>query len=336
MTGRERVLAAIDGRPTDHLALMPITMMFAADVAGVHYREYATDGRVLSDAQIRTAAEFEFDYVSAISDPAREASDLGAAIEWFEDQPPAIIESRALLSEKSTLAKMQVLDPSEGRRMSDRVKAVELLAARAGSEKIVEGWVEGPCAMAADLRGLNTLMLDFFDDPDFVTDLFEFVTEMELRFAQAQVKAGASLIGVGDAAASLIGPKLYRQYVFPYERRLVEGIRALGVRVRLHICGSTRKLFDDMGKVGADIIDLDWMAPIGEARHAMGPFQVLLGNIDPVRVLRNSDADSVERAIAECHRQAGERYIVGAGCEVPRGTPHENVRAMARYAREHP
>jgi MtaA/CmuA family methyltransferase len=336
MTGRERVLAALDERSTDHLALMPITMMFAADVAGVHYKEYATDCRILADAQIRTAEKFEFDYVSAISDPAREASDLGGAIEWFDDQPPAIIESRALLSEKQKLGKLQVPDPSAGRRMSDRVNAVNLLAARAGSEKIVEGWVEGPCAMAADLRGLNTLMLDFFDDPAFVTDLFEFVTNMELRFAQAQVTAGATLIGIGDAAASLIGPKLYHDHVLSHERRLIEGIRAMGVKVRLHICGNTRKLFADMGTLGADIVDLDWMAPLNEARQAMGPRQVLLGNIDPVRVLRNGDPDSVERAIGECHRQAGERYIVGAGCEVPRGTPHENVRAMARYAQEHP
>jgi len=336
MTGRERVLAAIDGRATDHLALMPITMMFAADIAGVHYREYATDCRVLADAQIRTAEKFGFDYVSAISDPAREASDLGAAIEWFDDQPPAIIESRALLADKGTLLKTHLPDPSSGRRMSDRVKAIELLAIQAGGEKMVEGWVEGPCAMAADLRGLNTLMLDFFDDPAFVTDLFEFVTGMELRFAQAQVNAGASLIGVGDAAASLIGPKVYQQFVFPYERRLIQGIRALGVKARLHICGSTRKLFSEMGKLGADIIDLDSMAPLSEAREVMGPSQVLLGNIDPVRVLRDGDADSVERAIGECHRAAGERYIVGAGCEVPRGTPPENVRAMAHYAQEHP
>ncbi|MBZ5593990.1 MAG: uroporphyrinogen decarboxylase family protein [Acidobacteriia bacterium] len=334
MTGRERVLAAIEGRATDHLALMPITMMFAADVAGVHYREYATNCHAMADAQVRTAEKFGFDYVSGISDPAREASDLGAAIEWFDDQPPAIIESRALLHDKSTLLKVQAPDPSKG-RMGDRVKAIELLAAQVGSEKIVEGWVEGPCAMAADLRGLNTLMLDFFDDPAFVADLFEFVTGMELHFAQAQVNAGASLIGVGDAAASLIGPKLYQQYVFPYERRLIQGIQALGVKVRLHICGSTRKLFSDMGKLGADIVDLDWMAPLGEAREVMGPTQVLLGNIDPVRVLREGDADSVERAIGDCHRAAGERYIVGAGCEVPRGTPHENVRAMARYAQEH-
>jgi MtaA/CmuA family methyltransferase len=335
MTGRERVLAALEGRSTDHLPLLPITMMFAADVAGVHYKEYATDCHVLADAQIRTAEKFEFDYVSAISDPAREASDLGGAIEWFDDQPPAIIESRALLSEKQALGKMQVPDPSAGRRMSDRVNAVNLLAARAGNEKIVEGWVEGPCAMAADLRGLNTLMLDFFDDPAFVTDLFEFVTNMELRFAQAQVNAGATLMGIGDAAASLIGPKLYHDHVLPYERRLIEGIRAMGVKVRLHICGNTRKLFVDMGALGADIVDLDWMAPLDEARQAMGPRQVLLGNVDPVRVVRNGDSDSVERAIGECHRQAGERYIVGAGCEVPRGTPHENVRAMARYAQEH-
>ena len=117
--------------------------------------------------------------------------------------------------------------------------------------------------------------------------------------------------------------------------QLIETIRAMGVKVRLHICGSTRKLFADMGKFGADIVDLDWMAPLDEARQAMGPRQVLLGNIDPVRVLRNSDPDSVECSIGECHRHAGEHCIVGAGCEVACGTPYENVRALARCTREH-
>ena len=52
---------------------------------------------------------------------------------------------------------------------------------------------------------------------------------------------------------------------------VVETIRAMGVKVRLHICGSTVKLFADMGKLGADIVDLDLMAALDEARRAIGP-----------------------------------------------------------------
>jgi uroporphyrinogen-III decarboxylase len=110
----------------------------------------------------------------------------------------------------------------------------------------------------------------------------------------------------------------------------------MGARVRLHICGRTRRLYDGMGRVGADIVDLDWMNPLDEARRRMGPTQVLCGNIDPVALLRNGTPDSVTAGIAECHRQAGARYIVAAGCEVCRDTPEDNLRALCDYARSHP
>jgi MtaA/CmuA family methyltransferase len=335
MTAKERVLAALADRPVDHLPLMPITMMFAADTAEVSYRDYASHGEVLARAQLLTAERYGFDYVSAISDPAREASDLGAAVEWFDQQPPAIIESRALLAEKDTLARLRIPDPAAPGRMRDRVEAVRLLAESAGADRIVEGWVEGPCAMGADLRGLNTLMLDFFDDPEFVDRLVDFAVEMEIAFAQAQIEAGATLIGVGDAAASLVGPKFYERFVFAGECRLVASIHEAGALARLHICGNTRRILKGMGRTGADIVDLDFPAPIHEARAAMGLGQMLLGNIDPVRVLRDGTPESVAAAVADCHQAAGPRYIVGAGCEVPRGTPPENLLAMARYAREH-
>jgi MtaA/CmuA family methyltransferase len=333
MTGRERIQARLDRQAVDRLPAMPITMMFASAHSGFAYHRYATDYRALAEAQVRVAEDYDFDHVSVISDPAREAADLGATVEWFHDQPPAIVESDALLSDKTTLARLSFPDPLGGGRMHDRVKGIAELKRHVGGRKFIEGWVEGPCAEAADLRGINTLMTDFVDDPAFIRDLFDFCVAMALRFARAQVESGADIIGVGDAAASLVGPAIYEEFVWSYEKKLVDGLHDLGSRVRLHICGKTRRIFAGMGRLGADIVDLDYFAPVDEARRVMGPEQVLLGNIDPVRALKDGTPESVRAAIAACHRQAGRNYIAGAGCELARGTPPENVRSLTEYAR---
>ena len=335
MTGYERVFAAFDGAAVDSLPLMPITMMFAADQIGAPYGKYAADHRVMVEGQIRTAEKFDFDYVSAISDPAREAADCGAAIHYFDDQPPAVDEARSLLADKGVLARLAVPDPLGGGRMHDRVQAVALFRRRVGGAKAIEGWIEGPCAEAADLRGINRLMTDFFDDPPFVRDVFEFVVAMGLKFARAQVDAGADLIGLGDAAASLVGPQIYDEFVRPYEQRLIDGLHAMGTKVRLHICGNIRRILPGVGSLGCEMIDIDSMVPLAQARREIGPAAVLAGNIDPVKMLRNGTPQQITAAIADCHRQAGPRYIVGAGCEVPRDTAAANVSALTAYARSH-
>ncbi len=335
MTSRERVFAHLAGEPVDRLPLLPIMMMFAAAQIGARYRDYCTNYRVMVEGQIRTAEIFGFDYVNTMSDPAREAADCGATVQYFDQQPVAIVEDKALLADKTKLAILKIPDPLGGGRMHNGIKAVALYKERIGKEKVIEGWVEGPIAEAADLRGINTLMVDFYDDPVFVRDLFAFVIEMELSFAREQVKAGADVIGIGDAAASLISPQFYNEFVWPYEKKLVDGIHALGAKVRMHICGNTRRILEEIGKLDCEIVDLDSLAPIAEGRQKMGSNQILLGNLNPVTVLRNGTPEVVVSAIAECHRQAGSRFIVGAGCEVPRDTPPENLRALCEYAHSH-
>ncbi len=224
MNSRERFFSFLDGRPVDRALLMPMTMMCAATRAGLPYGRYALDYHVLAEAQIHIAEEFGFDHVSTITE-TREARDCGATIRYFDDQPYAIDESQARLGDKRELAHLQSPDPLKAEAMQDRLQALSLLRDRVGKEKIIEGWVEGPCGAAADLRGINTLMLDFYDDPAFVRDLFEFVLDLALRFAKAQKDAGADTIGMGDAPASLVGPRLYREFVWPWEKRLIDGLR---------------------------------------------------------------------------------------------------------------
>ena len=333
MTGRERILNLLAGQPVDQIPNMPITMMFAAKTRGVRYREYVTDYRKLVEAQITTAETYHIDYVSCISDPAREAAGYGANIVFFDDQPPAIDETNALLADKSTLKRLQSLDLfREGSRTLDRIKAAELFAGRVGQTHLVEGWIEGPCAESSDIRGINNLMTDFLDDPGFVTDLFDFVTDNAIRFAKAQIDVGAELIGVGDAAASLVGPKLYEQFVLPYEKKLIAAIHGFGAKVRLHICGNTNRITALMAQSGADFFDLDSMVDMARAREAMGPDQVIAGNIDPVKVMQNGTPELIAERLAECRAAAGKNYIITAGCEVPRATPAENMHALAAFA----
>ena len=333
MNGAERILAVFSGQPADCLPLMPITMMFAADQIGAPYGRYAKHHETLVEAQLRTAEKFDLDHVSCISDPAREAADCGAQIQFFEDQPPAPDETHSLLAEKTSLHRLKVPDPFGGGRMHDRVRAAEAFRRQVGGEKAIEGWVEGPCAEAADLRGINRLMLDFFDDPGFVRGLFDFALEMALVFAKAQVEAGVDYIGVGDAAASLVGPRLYESFVWPHEKRLVDGLHALGTRVRLHICGDTRKIVGGMARLGCELTDLDYPVPMEEARREMGTGLLLGANLHPIRDVRDGTPRSIATALAECLRLAGSRLVVEAGCEIPRDTPEDNLRALREYAR---
>jgi MtaA/CmuA family methyltransferase len=335
MNSRERVLAHLQGKPVDRLPFMAITMQLASDLIGARYLDYETDHRVLAEGQIRVAEKYGLDYVNTMSDPAREAVDCGATAEFFEHQPAAIDDTASLLADKLTLATLRTPDPLSAPRMRNGIQAVGRLKDQVGRDLIVEGWIEGPCAEAVDLRGLTNLMLDFYDDPAFVKDLFAFCVDLGLKFAKAQIDAGADLIGIGDAAASLIGPELYESLVWPYEKQLIDGIHALGGRTRLHICGNTRFAAAGMGRLGCAVVDLDFLTPVAEGREKMGSHQIILGNIDPVAVLRNATPERVLQAVGACHQAAGSRFIVGAGCEVPRDTPPANLLAMRDYALSH-
>ena len=331
MNSRERFFALLDDRPIDHLVFMPITMMFAAHHIGEKYGKYALDHRIMANAQIRLAKDYNIDHVSVITE-TREAPDCGAKVRFFDDQPYVIDESSLLLNDKSILVKLKCPSPYHSRYMCDRLDGIVYLKKEVGDEKIIEGWVEGPCAAAADIRGLQALMMDFYEDARFVGELLEFVLELAVDFGKAQIEAGADVIGIGDAAASLIGPQLYNEYVWPMEKRLIEALHKAGAKIRLHICGDIRHILEPIDRLGCEIIDIDSMVPMSEARAKTDPKTCLLGGVDPVSVLQNGTPQEILDEITKCHRQAGPQYIVGAGCEVTPGTLPANLRVLADYA----
>jgi MtaA/CmuA family methyltransferase len=335
MNSLERTVAAISGKPYDRLPVQPIAMTFAARHAGIPYGEYCSDGSKLAAAQLKTKRDYGFDLLLACSDPTREVMDLAGeeSVKWFEDQPPAIDEANAALKDKSAISRLRKVDPFRNGRMYDRVKGIEIMRREAGPGEVVIGWVEGPLSMACGLRGINAVMLDFIDDSDYLEELMDISVDVEIRFAEAQIEAGADSIGIGDAAVSMIGDDFYEDYVVGRQERLMSAIRDMGAMTRLHMCGRTDHLLEDMKKLPVDVYELDFMTDISLAREILGPDRFICGNISTVETLLQGDVEMVIKEARECHAICGACHAVSPGCEVPPLSPPENVRAMVEYSK---
>ncbi|HEX9115789.1 MAG TPA: uroporphyrinogen decarboxylase family protein, partial [Anaerolineae bacterium] len=236
-----------------------------------------------------------------------------------------------LLAEPSALARLRPVAPEAGPRMSDRLAAIRLFRERAGGEAPIMGWVEGALAEAADLRGVGQLLADLIDRPAWVTDLLEFCTEEAIAFARAQVAAGADMIGLGDAVGSQVSPRMYRQFALPYEQRIFAAVREAGAVGRLHVCGNTTRIVADMASSGAAIVDLDWMVDWSRAVKILTEHGVAAcGNFDPVAVMLQGTHDAVYAAVLRCVTDGAATSFIMAGCEIPDGTPAENLLAQQR------
>jgi uroporphyrinogen-III decarboxylase len=87
-----------------------------------------------------------------------------------------------------------------------------------------------------------------------------------------------------------------------------------------------------MAQTGCDILDLDWMVPLDEARAALGPGITIAGNFDPAAVLLQGTPQEVAEAARRNIQMGGPRFILQPGCEVPPGTPEANIRAFCPCA----
>jgi uroporphyrinogen decarboxylase len=334
MNSMDRFRQRLLGQPVDRPPNFDIMMTFAAHYIEQPLSRYYSDYRTLGDANLAVQAAFHLDLVQVISDPYREASDFGVPINFPYDGLP--LRQDTLLKHEKDIFRLNPPDPISGPRMSDRIKAIRYLKNKVGSRIPVMGWVEGAFAEANVLRGDSKLLVDVYDRPEWVEELLDICVKVEISFARAQVEAGADIIGLGDAIASQISRQMYTKFALPYQQKIFSAIHDLGAVTRLHICGNTTHLLDLFPNTGADIVDLDWMVDINQAAKVFGKDgPAICGNFDPVRVMLNGDPEIVKKFTRHCLDQGGQNLFSGAGCEIPDGTPLENLHAQTQALEEY-
>ena len=324
MTPYERYVETLKGNKVDFICRTPILMQYAAEFIGSDYAAFASDYKTLVEANIKCAEFFGIDQLSCISDPYRETQGFGSEIEYMKKSPP---RSTHPLDEDKDFNRLTHPNPLTAERMLDRVNAARLYREKFGYEYSVLGWVEGPASSAATLRDTTNFLMDMALDEQYAGDLMDFCLETCISFAKAQVEAGADTIGIGDAIASQVSPDFYENLILPREKKLVDAIKETGAYVKLHICGNITHLLNGISTLNIDILDVDHMVDFAKVR-SLFPNITLSGNIDPVSGVLNGTPESIREKVLADYKLVGNRYLVNAGCEIPSGTPNENLKAL--------
>jgi uroporphyrinogen decarboxylase len=329
MTSLERLNLRMAGKPVDKIPNMNIFMSIIAREAGVSYNEYVHNYQKLVEGNLVCIEKYGLDSVSVISDPMREAEAFGEKIIFPENGVP--YAELPLINDDFDLSALNKFNPLESPRTLDRVKACELLRKKVGNDYPVIGWIEGCLAEAADLRGINDFLLDLVSEESYLNDLFEIIFEQQKRFAKAQLDAGCDFIGIGNAVASLIGPKLYEKYGLARDAAITQFIHEQGAKVKLHICGDITVLLEMLVKVEADILDIDWKVDFGKAARIFnGTATVVSGNFNPAGAILLSGVEEVQDEVRRCIEQGAEHSLIAGGCEIPAAVPDANLLAMDR------
>jgi len=325
MNSYERYIGMVRGEKVDIVPRIPILMHFAADYIGAGYGDFCRDWQVKVEANRRLVADFGLDQVDVMSDPWVEAADFGSNIKYLDDTVP--LATHPLKDEKD-LSLLKRPDPLSSPRMLNTINTVRGYRNTVYRQNPITGWVEGPGAEAACLRGVAEFLMDTIDDPPFCETLMDLCVENAVAFARAQIEAGADTIGVGDSVVSQLGPDVYGGLILPRQKRLFDAIHAAGGLVRLHICGDINHLLPLVAETGVDIIDCDWQVDVVQARSILGSRVTISGNLNPVDAIMKSTPDRIRDGFQRVYDAVGNPYIVNAGCEIPRGTPVENLRAL--------
>jgi uroporphyrinogen decarboxylase len=336
MTPLERFAAYGKGQPIDRLPCVPIVGNTAARVLGVKVSAFRGNGRLIADAQIAAYRRFGYDVIRVFTDLYTQAEAMGAKVHYPDDET-AYLAGPAIDS-VARIARLKPADPWRDGNLPAHLDAMARVHQAVGQEVPVNGALTGPFTTASFLIGTENLARLMLKEPAAVHQLCELACLSALAYARAILSAGCTP-SLTDAMCSttVISPRQFREFGFPYLKRIIDFLHSQGRAATLHICGKTRPIWEAMADTGADCLSLDNAANLAEAKSKVGHRVRLMGNVPPSEIMLQGTPAQVREAVRACVRQAHDNpkgLIVASGCSLPVETPWKNIDAMLAAVRE--
>lgn len=208
------------------------------------------------------------------------------------------------------------------------VEEVNRIAERYGDKALIRGHIAtfdlfgqpGCWQDAACLMGIEPIIMETYDDPQWVHELLKVFLERKKTFVKSLKGAKYDILelGGGDASSTVISPKLLREFVIPYDTELIQLAHEAGQRIAYHTCGGMMPILEDLASMGMDAMETFSPPGMGgdtdlkEAKRRVGDKVCMIGGFDQFHFFQGCTPEETRKEVRRCFEAAGENggYII--------------------------
>jgi uroporphyrinogen-III decarboxylase len=202
------------------------------------------------------------------------------------------------------------------------VEQVNREADKFGEQGIVRGFIaffdiygqSGCWQDAAILYGVENLIIASFEDPEWVHSFLKIMCRRKKKNIESMKDAKFDIIehGGGDASTTVISPKIFDDFVAPYDAELITIAHNVGQRVVYHTCGGMMPILENIAAMKPDAMEtftppgLGGDTDLGEAKKRIGDKLCMIGGFDQFHYFKDCSPEETRQAVRKNFEQAGK------------------------------
>ena len=311
---------------SDKRIAIPIMTHPGIEAIGKKVIDAVTDGNVHYQAIRNVTETYHTTACTVIMDLTVEAEAFGCTINMPEHEVPSV--TGRLVYDEDTVNNLQVPSLSAG-RMPEYLKANRLAVENIKDKPVLSGCI-GPFSLAGRLYDMSEIMVGIYIEPDVIKTLLDKCTAYITAYCRELKAIGATGVIMAEPAAGLLSNEDCQEYSTVYVRQIVEAVQDEDFTVILHNCGNRGQCTQAMIDSGAAALHFGNAVDMVETLEQCPSDLIVMGNIDPVGILKQATSEEVYRATADLLSKTSQykNFVISSGCDMPPLVPDANIKAF--------
>lgn len=339
MTQRERADAYAAGKEVDRIPVGLSMNETIPNSYGISMTEYYFSAEKQVEVEENLIREFNNDNIGLGIGLRCIGEALGTKLEYPPDKVAFVKEP--VLKDYRMLDSMDICNVHKDGTLPAILEGSKILNERYGKERYISIGISSPLSTAVSIRGTENLLRDTVKNPEQLHKLLRFSCDCIVECARVFYEEAACEVGLCEpiGSANLMSLKQCKEFLVPYLEYVCKRIKEItGSAPSFHMCGKTRDRWEALKATGIGSFSVDNCESLVEAKAVMGKALPISGNIPPVEALLLGEPDMIEAEVIRCLKEGSDSpagYTLYGGCQMPIGTPMENIHAYFDAARKY-